>query len=140
MDRRPTWHYEYYHKNIEKRRRQARECYHRKKTEQPILFKEYIEKVRDYRVGYLRRRRSVYRMQLFDLLGNKCIICGFSDIRALEFDHIDHTGYLDRKIHHGSEWGRYYALYPEEAKQKLQILCCNCNRIKKIEYLKKMTI
>lgn len=83
--------------------------------------------------GY-KNRHTEQRMKLLQLLGNKCIRCGFSDSRALQFDHIDDDGYLD-KINLKSTRGMMYFYYrnPEIAKKKLQIMCANCNWIKRFE-------
>jgi|SRR5215203_5774288 len=78
--------------------------------------------------------RKKQRMWLLELLGNKCIRCGFMDSRALQLDHINDDGYADKKLmkHHHSILAYYYH-NPEEAKQKLQIMCANCNWIKRYE-------
>jgi len=36
------------------------------------------------------------RFQIIDLLGGKCVVCGFSDWRALQVDHIKGGGYKER--------------------------------------------
>ena len=76
------------------------------------------------------------RLLLFDILGGRiCIRCGYSnDTRALTFDHVRDDGHEDRKIHYGG-YGFYtfYTKNPEIAKSNLQVLCCNCNSIKKYE-------
>ena len=78
------------------------------------------------------------RPQLLNLFGNKCQKCGFSDIRALQFDHINGGGrkegkFFSLKSHGRIAWYRYYLSNSEVAKQKLQLLCANCNWIKRIE-------
>ena len=74
------------------------------------------------------RRR---RLKLLEIIGSECIGCGFSDNRALQFDHIDNDGRDDRKRFGSSaNMYRYYINHPDEAKLKLQILCANCNWIK----------
>jgi len=78
--------------------------------------------------------RKRYRILLLELLGNKCIRCGFSDSRALQFDHINDDGYLDRKLLKNAQGILlYYYKHQEEAKNKLQIMCANCNWIKRFE-------
>jgi len=68
----------------------------------------------------------------------KCRCCGFSDIRALQIDHIHGGGRKEVK-----EIG-VYAIYLkildmsiEEARKEYQVLCANCNRIKETEKIKK---
>lgn len=74
------------------------------------------------------------RKKLFEILGSSCVKCGFSDIKALQIDHINGGGSQDR-IKHGSRIYiyRFYVENPEKAKQELQILCANCNWIKRTE-------
>jgi len=79
-----------------------------------------------------KERRQKDRITLFDTLGRKCIFCGYSDIRALQFDHINGGGRRESLRHgNGQLMIRYYSRHPEEAREKLQVLCANCNWIKK---------
>lgn len=65
-----------------------------------------------------------------------CGNCGFSDIRALEVDHINNDGAEHRKEVCGGKRGGM-AMYRWIIKNKFpdtfQILCSNCNRIKQRE-------
>ena len=72
-----------------------------------------------------------YRNMLFDILGHECKICGFNDKRGLCFDHIDNKGYEDRKRTNSKQLVRNYARNPITAYNTLQVLCCNCNQIKR---------
>jgi hypothetical protein len=74
--------------------------------------------------------------------GLSCAICGYnSDIRALDIDHINNDGYLDRKRLGGvpSKIVKYYLTYPEIVKTNLQILCSKCNWKKRLKILKETT-
>jgi hypothetical protein len=65
--------------------------------------------------------------------GIKLLAMGYdTDIRALQFDHINGRGrHEQKKVFPNHEMMcRYYAEHPDEAKTKLQILCANCNCIK----------
>ena len=73
-----------------------------------------------------------YKSQLYDILGHECIQCGYSDKRALQFDHIHSDGKQDRESLGGS-MNRYYVKRPIMALLKLQVLCANCNWIKRTE-------
>jgi hypothetical protein len=58
----------------------------------------------------------------------KCVQCGFSDIRALQIDHINGGG--GKHFRESVSSARYYKemlVYPEN----YQILCANCNWIKR---------
>ena len=92
--------------------------------EDPVGFKERAKKY-----------QNKLRIELMLLLGTKCVRCGFDDIRALQIDHIEGKGHNERVNIFGSIrlMYRYYRDNPEQAKKKLQILCANCNWIKKHE-------
>lgn len=69
------------------------------------------------------------RQELVRILGARCVRCGYDDIRALVLDHKNGDGDSDRKKI-GSRIARYYAQHPDEARERLQVLCANCNLIK----------
>ena len=71
------------------------------------------------------RKYRAQRLALIEQLGGKCVICGFSDWRALQFDHIDGGGYT-----RGAR-GRPTYLVEELKLGRLQLLCANCNQIKR---------
>ena len=77
------------------------------------------------------------KRQLMEILmQDKCQRCPYSDIRALTFDHIYGGGSkqdipTDSK-RHGIRL-EYFISHPLEAIAKLQVLCHNCNHIKKLE-------
>ena len=80
-----------------------------------------------------KKSRDARKQQLFTILnGSKCYICGFDDSRALQIDHKNGDGKKDRIrfTNMGSVYS-YYSKHPIEAREKLQILCANCNWIKK---------
>lgn len=67
-------------------------------------------------------------MAVFDLLGHACARCGFSDLRALQIDHVNGDGAKER--------GRNQAFYKRilaDDGGRYQILCANCNWIKRHE-------
>ena len=81
-----------------------------------------------------RKGRTNLREKLFNILGHICIRWGFSDKRALQFDHKNGGGIKDVKKFNGNyEMYRYYKNNPEIAKKELQVLCANCNWIKRAE-------
>jgi len=67
-------------------------------------------------------------MKAITKLGGKCAICGFSDERALQIDHIKGGGIQDVKKH-----GNHYTMYKHilENPDGYQVLCANCNWIKR---------
>lgn len=72
--------------------------------------------------------------QIFELLGNKCIRCDFSDPRALQIDHINGGGQKERKRFPSHKMFYMYVLRQLKAGSKdYQLLCANCNWIKRYE-------
>ena len=99
--------------------------------------REYVKKhpelAQYHREKSLVRGRAV-RHSLLEFLGLKCVNCGFDDERALEIDHIIAGGFEDQKIHgKGLPMYIYYLENPKIAILKLQVLCANCNSIKRVE-------
>lgn len=78
---------------------------------------------------------------IFGALGCMCNKCGFSDMRALQIDHINGDG-----AKHRAETGAANSYYASILKsilageKKYQILCANCNWIKKEENNEKRPI
>lgn len=64
-----------------------------------------------------------------EFLGDKCTKCGFKDWRALQIDHIDGGGTQQTK---GWSQSRLFEDVRSNP-QKYQLLCANCNSIKRIE-------
>jgi hypothetical protein len=83
-----------------------------------------------------KRWRDTCRDTLFAFFGNKCARCGFSDWRALQLDHVNGGGRQDPAYKHGRVRANALQLLkrsPDEARQKFQLLCANCNWIKRYE-------
>ena len=79
---------------------------------------------------YLRRVRN----SALEALGNKCVNCGFDDFRALQIDHVNGNGSNERKTR--SYKGNFHlnvlrSFLKNEG--KYQLLCANCNWIKRFE-------
>jgi len=76
-------------------------------------------------------RRKLVKGKIFSILGHKCARCGFGDMRALQIDHVDGSG---RKAKRGISIDRFYREILENLHTgKFQILCANCNWIKREE-------
>lgn len=86
---------------------------------------------KEYR-AYQRQRSKRIRLEAIDLLGGVCQTCGFSDVRALQFDHINGGGSKDRVKSGNSSYVASLIIknFPE-SKNKYQVLCANCNWIKR---------
>lgn len=72
------------------------------------------------------------RKQALQILGNKCVRCGFSDPRALQIDHITGNGYIQRRASNVSSRSICSDIIGGNTKD-YQILCANCNWIKRAE-------
>ena len=72
------------------------------------------------------------RKELIQVLGGDvCKHCGITDFRVLQIDHIFGNG-KDMPLSK-SDILDLYLDNPYLANQELQILCCNCHRIKSLE-------
>ena len=85
--------------------------------------KRYAEKIKNLA---LEKKQEVFKK-----LGGKCKRCGLKDKRVLQIDHINGGGTKNRKKHHRSLLERYQII--ENGMNDFQILCANCNWIKKYE-------
>jgi hypothetical protein len=77
----------------------------------------------------MKKRGQVRKAKVWEILGTVCVRCGFSDKRALQVDHVNGGGTKERE-----KLGWVYMLdrvieHPDE----YQVLCANCNWIKKAE-------
>jgi len=71
------------------------------------------------------------RVKLLELFGGKCVRCGFSDPRALQIDHVHGGGAEHRRR---VAWSvMYREMAAEVGSGKYQLLCANCNCIKRYE-------
>ena len=78
----------------------------------------------------LRKRR---RIEALNKLGNKCAICGFNDPRALQIDHVNGGGTREIKEKFKRNRNKYYQFILKDISNNYQLLCANCNWIKKYE-------
>ena len=79
---------------------------------------------------------KVYRQKLRNIIidhyGGKCAKCGFSDRRALQIDHINGGGKREMKKM-GCSLAFYLHIIKNNFPPTYQILCANCNWIKRFE-------
>ncbi len=84
---------------------------------------EYILRQRNYRIKM--------RNKILETAGGaKCCKCGFTDIRALQIDHVNGGG---RKENLNRNSLKRIVTTIKENPNKYQVLCANCNWIKKHE-------
>lgn len=116
-------------RNIEKHR-----VYEHNRYEQIKLDPEKLARLRNIQNASNRKRRVGARKRLIESLGSKCIKCGFSDWRALQIDHIFGDGHIERKQRRSFDSHRQAAKIRRGfADGKYQLLCANCNWIKRHE-------
>jgi hypothetical protein len=72
------------------------------------------------------------RLKALDILGGKCVECGFDDKRALQIDHKAGNGNKERN--NGLEVGKLYRAIVRGKVDltKYQVLCANHNWIKRV--------
>ena len=85
-----------------------------------------------------KRVRKYYagkRAAIFEKLGGPiCVRCGQTIMATLQVDHIHGGGYRERKKLNNTRIHKLIlTMTTDEARQKYQILCANCNLIKKSE-------
>jgi hypothetical protein len=111
----------WYYNNLEKAREQKRISMRKLRSENPEKYNEQSRKAK------VREKLKIYVMY-----GNSCSICGFSDMRALSLDHIKNDGNIERKEF--GERGVYRKAKSEYRPDLYQILCMNCQFIKRAEH------
>lgn len=82
------------------------------------------------RIGNRRRLEKVID-QIFSIIEAKCVICGYLDRRALQIDHINGDGTEERRHRSGYSYYLYILRHIHEG--RYQILCANCNQIRRVE-------
>lgn len=93
------------------------------------VFQATNEKSKKYIANYFKNRMQELRNLIIKKLGGKCKRCGFNDSRALQIDHVNGGGKKELKINRRT----YYKMVLEDVNDKYQLLCANCNWIKKSE-------
>ena len=73
------------------------------------------------------------RDEVFAFYGEQCIRCGFADRRALQLDHVNGRAKGEPKHLQLFEKVRLIRSEPGLAMEMFQVLCANCNSIKRVE-------
>lgn len=125
----------HYQKNKEEIKAKARAKHYENKEENNKRSREYSAAHKEENNIRARRYRENRRNQIFSILGDKCIRCGFKDKRALQIDHVNGGGTKERRSY-GNRLDKHYKDVFEAVKngsKEYQILCANCNSIKRYE-------
>ena len=99
----------------------------------PREWKDRYQKNKERLIGRAKELLEQRKDEAYKLLGNKCTICGFTDRRALQVDHVNGDGKKDRK---GIAIIQFYLKVIESVRRgerKYQLLCANHNWIKRVE-------
>ena len=70
------------------------------------------------------------RLEVLEHLGGQCVVCGISDYRVLQIDHVNGGGSEDRK---NLSRTTFIAKVLKDDGSMYQLLCANCNWIKRFE-------
>ena len=102
----------------------------RKSNRKP--FREWTREKKDRSNERRRILNKRDKLDLYDFLGNKCFHCDFSDPRALQIDHVNGGGKKELVTagNRGAYYRRVLRLLKEGSKE-YQLLCANCNWIKR---------
>ena len=105
--------------------------------------KERIKQKRDDNIEEFRKiarvqetaYRHKWRWKILEILGNKCIRCDNDDGRVLQVDHVRGGGKTHNRTFKGNRWSYYRQIFIEieGGSKDYQILCANCNWIKRFE-------
>jgi len=78
-----------------------------------------------------RRYALKKRAEVLEALGNQCVVCGITDPRVLQIDHVNGGGTQEhRKIKSRTIFLRKVL---DDQEGLYQLLCANCNWIKRFE-------
>ena len=99
-----------------------------------IYSKQYHIKNADRRSKYSKERWQRLRRELLnDLGGEKCVKCGISDWRVLQIDHINGGGRQEALTNPKFKSLVAYGKHIRKDLSRYQVLCANCNCIKRVE-------
>lgn len=121
--------FDWWHKNIDKRREISRKS-------AKIFRAKYPQKIKEQRKKYYelygekykknsRERLLKFKKIVIEKYGGKCICCGESDYRFLCLDHKNNNGNQYRKK--GIARNLIYWAYKNNFPNSLQLMCFNCN-------------
>jgi hypothetical protein len=92
---------------------------------------------REYFRHYITAKNHEWRAKVLAHLGGKCVRCGFTDPRALQIDHVRGDGWQEPRVgtqrRKGGGGAPYYRRVVADTTGRYQLLCANCNWIKRVE-------
>lgn len=120
---------------LAQQRERAKVAYWENPAKENTRWGIWYSKSKDRVSAYRKNRTAELKKQVYDLLGRFCARCGFSDSRALQIDHIHGGGNKEKRELKTRSDSRLFLhiLQHTNPKDVYQILCANCNWIKKHE-------
>ena len=123
-------------------------AYHCKKCQSAYMKTYYPknrERMNENAKRAMRKKREKVVKYVSDYVSGKkpmCLKCGMDDIRTLQIDHINAGGNSDVRsfASRATYYSHILSLSPIEVKEKYQILCANCNWIKRYENNENSTV
>jgi hypothetical protein len=117
------------YKNKEDRNTNSRRYYRTKRGREAhdSANKKWRDEHPEYQNNWDKEYIKRVKGELFNLLGNKCVICGYQGI-ALQIDHVNNNGCKERNLRKNG--GHYYSRVLKKVKagsKEYQLLCANCN-------------
>ena len=94
--------------------------------------KQWYQLNKERAAAYNRTQRRKRKMGVVEALGGKCVRCGFDNWKALQVDHINGGGYVEYQ--QGPH--KVYKKILDGQTDEYQLLCANCNWIKRYELTK----
>jgi len=114
--------------------RERHHNYHREHRDE--LLKRMRERYQNRKEEYVEISRQTYwrlKHEAFILLGDKCVVCGLTDRRALQIDHIHGGGYKENQVLNPMTFLRKVIRDVKAGTSIYQLLCANHNAIKRWE-------
>jgi uncharacterized membrane protein YgaE (UPF0421/DUF939 family) len=107
---------------------QCKACYkEHRKINYALHYEKYGDEYRERAKKYRNKIKTIYRTNMLAYLSDKaCVVCGESDIRVLEFDHLDQSTKsfsISQAVRLGYSWNNVL-----EEIAKCRILCANCHK------------
>lgn len=132
---------EYRLKNKDKKKAYDKEWRLKNKDELIVKKKKYWLKIKDKKNPENKKKNRDIRRKVLELLGGKCVHCGFSNPRALQIDHIQNNGAIERKNCKVEQlYRKILKMNKKDWETEYQLLCANCNYIKKFMFEEEQTI
>lgn len=132
-----TYKQKWYEQNKEKYRAYNKKSYQKNRVKILKAKQAYCLKNASQIKKKRNERYAVRKKQIIAFLGDKCKHCGIKDIRVLQIDHINGGG--QREIRQNKNLGTLNHYYRQMTAngdaflKKYQLLCANCNWIKRFD-------